>query len=107
MALGLGPASADPGSADLVDFVGREAGMLFRYCGCGSVSLISVALGQVDGYISLGESSWDVVAALAILAQLGGESTVDWQVEGLAGKFAMACGTPEFLSIASRFRSTR
>lgn len=102
--LGLGPLSADSSSGELVDFVVREAGMVFRYCGCGSVSLMSVALGQVDGYISLGESSWDVVAALAILGQLGGESTVDWQAEGLASKFAMACGTPEFLSVASKFR---
>ena len=104
VALGFGPASTDPRSADLVDFVGREAGMLFRYFGCGSVSLMSVALGQVDGYISLGESSWDVVAALAILRELGGESTVQWSHVGLAGKFPLACGTPEFLAIASRFR---
>jgi len=81
--------------------------MLFRYSGCGSVSLMSVALGEADGYISLGESSWDVVAALAILAELGGQSTIDWQVQGLIGKFAMSCGTPEFLSIASQFRPSR
>jgi myo-inositol-1(or 4)-monophosphatase len=104
VALGLGPASAEPNSAELVDFVGRQAGMLFRYSGCGSVSLMSVALGEVDGYISLGESSWDVVAALAILAELGAHSTVDWQAQGLAGKFPMSCGTPEFLSVASQFR---
>jgi len=47
--LGLGPLSTDSTGADLVDFVSREAGMVFRYCGCGSVSLMSVALGQVDG----------------------------------------------------------
>ena len=101
--LGLGPASTDPRSADLVDFVGREAGMLFRYCGCGSVSLLSVALGEVDGYISLGESSWDVMAALAILQQLGAKHTVEWGATGLLEKFPMACGSPEFLAVAARF----
>lgn len=104
VALGLGPASTDPRSADLVDFVNREAGMLFRYCGCGSVSLLSIALGEVDGYISLGESSWDVMAALAILQQLGAESTVDWPSIALSERFPMACGTPEFVAVAERFR---
>ncbi len=68
-----------------------------------SVSLLSVALGEVDGYISLGESSWDVMAALAILRQLGAESTVDWPTTSLSEKFPIACGTPEFLSVAARF----
>lgn len=104
--LGFGPASTESRSADLVDFVGREAGMLFRYCGCGSVSLLSVALGEVDGYLSLGESSWDVMAALAILQQLGAESTVEWGAMGLLEKFPMACGTPEFLAVVAAWPET-
>lgn len=104
-ALGLASANEDRRNADLVDFVCRDAKMAFRYCGCGSVSLLSVALGEVDGYISLGESSWDVMAALAILQPLGAECTIDWPAVGLRQKFAMACGTPEFLAIAARFRA--
>lgn len=104
VALGLGPASTDRRGAELISFVAQKAGMLFRYYGCGSVSLLSVALGQVDGYISLGESSWDVMAALAILQQLGASSTVEWGSTGLWEKVPMACGTPEFLAVAARFR---
>jgi myo-inositol-1(or 4)-monophosphatase len=101
--LGFGPASADPRGADLVRFVGREAGLLFRACGCGSVSLMNVAFGHVDGYISLAESSWDVMAALAILGQLGGRSSVGWEEEGLYQKFPLVCGSPEFLEVAAGF----
>jgi myo-inositol-1(or 4)-monophosphatase len=103
VALGFGPAEADSRRAELVTFVSREAGMVFRNSGCGSASLLSVALGHVDGYISLGESSWDVVAALAIIEQLGGESTVDWRGVGLYSKFPMACGTRDFLAVVSKF----
>lgn len=102
IALGLGPVSTSQRGIDLVAFVATQ-GMAYRYGGCGSVSLLSVALGQVDGYISLGESSWDVMAALAILHELGGESTVDWMSAGLRQKFPLACGTPEFLAIATGF----
>ena len=45
-------------------FVLQEAGMSFRCCGSATVSLIEVALGQVDGYLGIGESSWDLMAAL-------------------------------------------
>ncbi|WP_206629976.1 MULTISPECIES: inositol monophosphatase family protein [unclassified Mesorhizobium] len=103
VALGFGPADTDSRRADLVTFVSREAGMVFRNSGCGSVSLLSVALGHVDGYISLGESSWDVMAGLAIIGQLGGESTVDWRDVGLHHKFPIAAGTHDFLVVASRF----
>lgn len=85
--LGFGPAGADAARAEFVTWVTREAGMVFRNSGCGSASLVSPALGHADGYISLGESSWDVMAALAIIAQLGGESTVDSSGVGLRSKF--------------------
>jgi myo-inositol-1(or 4)-monophosphatase len=101
--LGLGPNSADPRGTALVDFVSREAGMLFRYCGCGSVSLLNVALGEVDGYLSLGECSWDVMAALAILDQLGIRNNLHWPSVDLRDNLPLACGSPEFLAIAARF----
>ncbi|RUV80820.1 inositol monophosphatase, partial [Mesorhizobium sp. M5C.F.Ca.IN.020.14.1.1] len=107
VALGFGPADSNARRAELVTFVSREAGMVFRNSGCGSVSLLSVALGHVDGYISLGESSWDVMAGLAIIGQLGGESTVDWRGVGLHRKFPMACGTHDFLAVASKFPALR
>ncbi|MDF3855762.1 inositol monophosphatase family protein [Paracoccus pantotrophus] len=93
------------GRLNLVAFVTRKTGLAFRYYGCGSVSLLGLALGHVDGYISLAESSWDVMAALAILGELGTETTVDWRSVGLTEKAPLACGTPDFIEAASKFRA--
>ena len=78
-------------------FVLEEAGMSIRCCGSATHSLIEVALGQVDGYIGIGESTWDLMAALPILDQIGIRSTVDWKTTELSSKLRFACGTPEFL----------
>ena len=78
-------------------FVLQDAGMSFRCCGSATLSLIEVALGQVDGYLGIGESSWDLMAALPILDQIGIRSTVDWTTTDLSSKLRFACGTPEFL----------
>ena len=82
---------------DTLRFVLDEARMSFRCCGSATLSLIEVALGQVDGYIGMGESTWDLMAALPILEQLGIQSTVDWNGLDLFSKLHFACGTPEFL----------
>ncbi|TIP14316.1 inositol monophosphatase family protein [Mesorhizobium sp.] len=105
-AIGFGPSGANVDRAGLVSFVMDQAGMVCRNSGCGSLSLLSVALGHVDGYISLGESSWDVMAALAILHALGATSTVDWLATGLEVKVPLICGNPEFIEVASRFRAS-
>lgn len=78
-------------------YVLEDARMNFRCCGSATVSLIEVALGQVDGYLGIGESTWDLMAALPILEQLGIHSTVDWSTTDLDAKIRFACGTPEFL----------
>jgi myo-inositol-1(or 4)-monophosphatase len=61
------------------------------------LSLIEVAQGQVDGYLGTGDSTWDLMAAIAILEQVGVECTVDWAKTDLNDKLRFACGTPEFL----------
>lgn len=78
-------------------FVLDDARMSFRCCGSATLSLIEVALGQVDGYLGMGESTWDLMAALPILEQIGIQSTVDWSAIGLSSKLRFACGTSEFL----------
>lgn len=78
-------------------YVLEDARMSFRCCGSATVSLIEVALGQVDGYLGMGESTWDLMAVLPILEQLGIQSTVDWSATKLTSKLRFACGTPEFL----------
>lgn len=78
-------------------YVLHDARMSFRCCGSATASLIEVAMGQVDGYIGMGESTWDLMAALPILEQIGIRSTVDWSATDLSSKLRFACGTPEFL----------
>lgn len=85
----------------MLRFIIDDARMVFRCCGSATLSLLEVASGEVDGYIGMGESSWDLMAALPILAQLGVGSTVDWSASTLDSKFKFACGTPEFLAIVS------
>lgn len=79
-------------------FVMEEAGMTFRCCGSATMALIEVARGEVDGYLGTGESSWDLMAALPMLEQIGIQSTVDWATTDLSSKLRFACGTPEFLA---------
>jgi len=79
-------------------FVIQDAGMSFRCCGSATLSLIEVGLGQVDGYLGIGESTWDLMAALPILNEVGIHSTVDWSTTDLSSKLRFACGTPEFLN---------
>lgn len=86
----------------VMQFLQHDAQMALRCNGAATMSLIQVACGHVDGYIGLGDSSWDLMAALAILEQLNVFSTVDWSQVDLTTKFKYAVGTPEFLaSVAS------
>lgn len=84
---------------DALRFILEDARMSFRCCGSATISLLEVARGEVDGYIGMGESTWDLMAALPILEQIGISSTVDWTVINLSSKLKFACGTPEFLRI--------
>lgn len=82
-------------------FVLQDAGMTFRCCGSAVLSLLEIATGEVDGYLGTGESTWDLMAILPILQQIGIESTVDWTATSLSSKLRFACGTPEFLALVA------
>jgi myo-inositol-1(or 4)-monophosphatase len=82
---------------EAVRFISDELGISFRLCGAATISLIEVMLGETDGYLSIGDSTWDVMAALPILAGLGVASTIDWDRTELAHKLRFACGSKEFL----------
>jgi hypothetical protein len=59
----------------------RRSGELrisFRFCGSATLSFILVALGETNGYVSLCDSTWDVTAALPILAILGVSHAIGW-----------------------------
>lgn len=83
---------------DTLRFVLDEAKMSFRCCGSATLSLIEIAQGQVDGYLGTGESTWDLMAAIPILENIGIGCTVDWSQIDLNDKLRFACGTPEFLN---------
>jgi myo-inositol-1(or 4)-monophosphatase len=79
-----------------------QQNMMIRCCGSSTVSLMELACGQVDGYVGVGESTWDVMAALPILASLGIESTLDWPALELSDKLAYACGSPPALDLVGQ-----
>ena len=99
--VGFHPSIPTDDRLQMLKFIIDDARMVFRCCGSATMSLLEVASGEVDGYIGMGESSWDLMAALPILSQLGIENTVDWNTSTLDSKFKFACGTPEFLALVS------
>jgi myo-inositol-1(or 4)-monophosphatase len=84
---------------EVVRFLSDELQINFRLCGSATLSLVEVAMGETDGYISLGDSTWDVMAALPILESLGLSHTIDWSRTGLSEKLRFACGNDELLSM--------
>lgn len=78
----------------------EESRMSFRCCGSATISLLEVALGQVDGYVGMGESTWDVMAALPILHGLGLRDTLDWSAIDLSEKLKFAAGSQRFIEAA-------
>lgn len=95
---GIHPSVATEDRLELIRFISDDLRISFRSCGSATSSFISVALGETDGYISLGDSTWDVMAALPILANLGVGHTIDWDQTLLSQKLRFACGSEEFLS---------
>lgn len=97
LGFGIHPTVATKDRLELMRFVSDELQISFRICGSATASLIEVALGETDGYLSLGDSTWDVMAGLPILANLGVSHTIDWDRTELPHKLRFACGSAEFL----------
>ena len=83
----------------VLKFIMGDAAMVFFHNGSATISMLEMALGQADGYIGLGEMSWDVMGALPILERLGARTTLDWSRIPLSGSLELACGTAEFLRL--------
>jgi myo-inositol-1(or 4)-monophosphatase len=96
--VGLHPAVSPSHQRAVLDFIMARR-MVFRCCGSSTISLIELALGHVDGYIGLGEASWDVMACLPILSALGIDNTIDWRTVNLDEKVRYAAGSPAFLAL--------
>lgn len=99
--VGFHPVIQTDDRLEMMRFIFEDARMVFRCCGAATIALLEIASGEVDGYIGMGESTWDLMAALPILAQLGVQSTVDWNDITLNAKLKFACGTPEFLDLVA------
>lgn len=99
MGFGLHPSVATADRLELMRFMSDELRISFRCCGSATLSLIEVAMGETDGYVSLGDSTWDVMAALPILANLGVSHTIDWDRTDMRSKLRFACGSERFLEM--------
>jgi myo-inositol-1(or 4)-monophosphatase len=97
MGLGIHPTVATADRLELIRFIADDLRITFRHCGSATLSLIEVALGETDGYLSLGDSTWDVMAALPILANLGVSHTIDWDNTDLSAKLRFVCGSDDFV----------
>jgi len=91
------PSVATADRLEALRFISDDLGIMFRHCGAATLSMVEVALGETDGYVSLGDASWDVMAALPILGNLGVTATIDWDAVDLHSKLRFACGSEEFL----------
>ncbi|MGB3339103.1 MAG: inositol monophosphatase family protein [Devosia sp.] len=95
--IGLHPSVATQDRLEVVRFISDDLRISFRCCGSATQSFMQVAMGETDGYLSLGDSTWDVMAALPILNNLGLSHTIDWDKVGLDDKLRFACGSESFL----------
>lgn len=102
LAIGVHPDIPKERGLKLVNDVVNDLDVAYRVTGCAIVSLIDVAMGGVDGYISLGTPSWDILGMIPCLQQLGIVTTIDWPTAGLNTKMNFVCGTPEIVELSSR-----
>ena len=95
--IGWHPSISTSERVELIRFVSDELGINVRFCGSSTLSLVDIAMGETDGYLALGDSTWDVMAGLPILASLGVSHTIDWDHTDLDAKLRFACGSESFL----------
>ena len=57
------------------------------------------AAGQVDGYVGVGLSTWDVMGGFAVTRALGLQDSVDWARLELSSKLKFVSGSPAFLDL--------
>lgn len=95
--IGWHPSIKTADRVEMIRYLSDELGINLHFCGSSALSLIDIALGETDGYVALGDSTWDVMAGLTILGSLGIPHTIDWDHTGLDAKLRFACGSESFL----------
>lgn len=96
--IGMHPSIATEDRLEVLRFISDDLRINFRCCGSSALSLVEVATGETDGYIALGDATWDVIAGIPILASLGVSHTIDWSRIDLQDKLRFACGSEAFLT---------
>jgi myo-inositol-1(or 4)-monophosphatase len=96
--IGFHPSIATRDRLEVLRFISDDLPINFRCCGSSALSLVEVATGETDGYLALGDATWDVMAGLPILASLGVSHTIDWGGINLQDKLRFACGSEAFLA---------
>ncbi len=94
LGIGVHPSAPTQDRIELMRFMSDELHLTFRCCGSSAISLLHIATGESDGYVAMGDSTWDVMAGLPILSALGAAHTIDWERTELQDKLRFACGRP-------------
>jgi myo-inositol-1(or 4)-monophosphatase len=81
-------------------FIRTELTMSYRHCGSTAAAFVMLAAGEVDACLGFGVRSWDVMAAMPMLEQLGGVSTIDWRDADLLQRFDYIAGSVETVALA-------
>jgi len=96
--LSFHPSISTADRLEVIRFISHDLGISFRVGGAAAMSMVEVALGETDGYLSLGDSTCNVMAALLIIPSLGVSSTIDCDHTELPQKLRYACGSEDFLN---------
>lgn len=88
---GMHPSIETADRLEVIRFISDDLRISFRCCGASTLSLVSVALGETDAYLALGDATWDVMAGIAILESLRITHTIDWDEVELSQKLRFAC----------------
>lgn len=96
--IGMHPSIKTDDRLEVMRFISDDLRVSFRCCGASTLSLISVALGETDAYLALGDATWDVMAGIAILSSLGVTHTINWHEVELTEKLRFSCGNSEIVT---------
>lgn len=76
----------------------RDGRAMVRIGNCCTATMAELATGEIDGYVSCGESSWDVMGMWPVVTALGAVSTLEWADRGLEGRMRFLLGKPGFVA---------
>ncbi|QEW22958.1 Inositol-1-monophosphatase [Marinibacterium anthonyi] len=84
-AVQLGNGGGDPkvDVADTLRLLSGPGQAMARMTNAATAAMMELVMGQVDGYVSCGDSSWDLMGTWSIATALGATSTLDWAGFGL------------------------